>query len=110
LLHLPTGTRADPHDADAGEPEADGERAMGETTAAQTTDLVVALGLDAAGETAGEDGGLRDADAERLRDDPQRPTLAAHPDDLILGRRRAARPLAGGRHRARIDRDHGRIP
>src|SRR6476661_9081434 len=70
---------------------------MGAARGPQTTDLVVALGLDAARETAGEDRRLRDADAERLCDDAERTALANHAHDLVL-----RRALAAGTHGAEM--------
>src|SRR5262245_7534948 len=72
FLQPPAATRADPHDADPGQPEAECQCAMGEAVATKTSDLVVALRLDAAREPAGENGSLRDADPERLRHDTER--------------------------------------
>src|SRR5205823_6889585 len=77
---------ADTHDADARETEAGRERAMRPALATQAADLPVALRLHAAREAAGQDRGLRDADAEGLRHHAQRASLPDHLHDLVLRR------------------------
>src|SRR5581483_3402441 len=93
-LHVRAAAGADPHDADAGQTKVPGERTVRPAGPAQPTDLVIALGLDAAREPARQDRCLRDADAERLGDATKRPPLADHAHDLVLGRDRS--PWAGG--------------
>src|SRR5438093_6310041 len=63
---------ADAHDRDARELEVSCERAMRPALGTQAADLLVALRLHAAREAAGQDRGLRDADAEGLRHHAQR--------------------------------------
>src|SRR6266446_1068172 len=63
---------ADADDADARELEVSCERAIRPALGTQAADLVVAFGLHAAHEAAGQDRGLRDADAEGLRHHAQR--------------------------------------
>src|SRR5262249_28617155 len=91
LLH-PLPPSAYPHDPDARQPELRRERPVRPAGAPEPSNLVVALRLDPAREPTGENRRLRDADAERLGDDAQRPSLTDHLNDLVLGRRLTPRP------------------
>src|SRR5437773_1951663 len=94
---------ADAHDADARELEVSCERAMRPALGTQAADLLVALRLHAAREAAGQDRGLRDADAEGLRHHGERPALVSRPDladqatDRVLEDGAHERALTGGR-------------